>query len=306
MSQNPNESEIFILIQKMKKDYDLNLTEKELSYFKLNEAKGKLKSIFNIREFNDTISINDIKSLEIREYYIKKYPVYFLNKPLGYILELKDVDTKLFEIKKVIIDEKLNEIRFESILKIKNTYIEIPISEISSQSIRNYCINQIISNNDTDKIKCAQIITTMYYDEDDFSLKFRHSIFKSLSDPSKKVYILKYIFSKYKKLNDIAFEEENELVPEEYPFDIFINYPTYLIDLIKQSIQTNNIDHLIYLLKYKTIKLKNNEYKKLQDYAIDLRLFELVNILIEYESLEYMLDDKVEIKESNLKDELWN
>jgi hypothetical protein len=70
-------------------------------------------------------------------------------------------------------------------------------------------------------------------------------------------------------------------------------------------ISTNN-KNLEYILENKIISIDRHEYKKLQDYATSLHLFEFTNILTIYESLDYMLNDKVEIKESNLKDELWN
>ena len=107
---------------------------------------------------------------------------------------------------------------------------------------------------------------------------------------------MKYVFSKYYDLIELSDKEEL--------FKIFLEYPSHLIDLLRQMISTNN-KNLEYILKNKVISIDRNEYKKLQDYATQLHLFELTNILTIYESLDYMLNDKVNIVNSN-SGELWD
>jgi hypothetical protein len=56
-------------------------------------------------------------------------------------------------------------------------------------------------------------------------------------------------------------------------------------------IEINNYDNLDYILTNKESKLNSIEYEKLKNYALTLRLFEIVRIIIKFESHDFILYD---------------
>jgi hypothetical protein len=233
-----------------------------------------------------TVAIGGIQSIEIRIYCIKQIAECFLTHyPYGQYLKLSDCDSTQFKINKQ-----------NQTLTYNDTTVNI--KDIKSDEIKKYCINELQSADDKDI--CKFIIDTIISNNNRITINT--DLFNSLKSPQNKLYILKYVFSKYDKLTELTNREEIL----EF-FKIFLNYPSFLIDLLRQMISTNN-KNLEYILKNKVISIDRHEYKKLQDYATGLHLFELTNILTIYESLDYILNDKVEIKDkdNSLKDELWN
>ena len=150
-----------------------------------------------------------------------------------------------------------------------NNSIKVPVSFDSLKVPVSLCDN-------TDKVYYNHIINAMYYDDLKgvviiLDLKY----YNALKSSQYKLYILKYVFSKYKSLKKL--EDTKEL------FKIFIEFPSFLIDLLRQMISTNNNNCLDYILKHKNVSIDRNEYQKLQDYATNLRLFELINTITVYE-----------------------
>ena len=94
---------------------------------------------------------------------------------------------------------------------------------------------------------------------------------------------------------------------KEELFKIFIEFPSFLIDLIRQMISTNSNSRLKYILEHKPISIDTREYKKLQDYSTNLHLFELTNTLTIYESIDAMVDNKIDVtnRDKSIVDELW-
>jgi hypothetical protein len=255
----------------------LNLSNVDTTKFKINKQTKTLT-------YNDiTVAIDTIQSNEIRIYCIKQIVECFLTHyPYGQYLNLSDCDTTQFKI------DKQNQT-----LTYNDTTVNI--KDIKSDEIKKYCINELQSSDDKDI--CKYIIDTIIYYNNRITINT--DLFNSLKSPQNKLHILKYVFSKYDKLT--------ELTNREYVFKIFLEYPSFLIDLLRQMISTNN-KNLEYILKNKVISIDRHEYKKLLDYACSLHLFEFTNILTIYESLDYTINDKVEIKDkdNSLKDELWN
>ncbi len=264
------------ILRKMYLDKDTKLSDVDTNLFKIDKQKQTLTY-----SKEETINIKDIRSEEIRNYCIKQIPECFLT---SHAIKLSDFDTTLFKI-----DKQNHTITYKD--------VKVNIKDIQSDEIKNYCVNELKSADDKDI--CKYIIDTINYNHLNYSkiVTLNLELFNSLKSSQNKLYILKYVFSKYRELTELANKEEL--------FKIFVEYPSFVIDLIRQMISTNN-KNLEYILKNKVILIDRHEYKKLQDYACSLHLFDLTNILTIYESLYYMLNDKVDIKESNLKDELWN
>ena len=175
--------------------------------------------------------------------------------------------------------------------KIKNYGDPFRIKIIRENIIENFKLAE-------DKDICKYIIDNITYNHINYEkiITINLKLYNSLKSSQNKLYILKYIFSKYRDLTELANKEEL--------FKIFIDYSSHLIDLLRQMISTNN-KNLEYILQNKNISIDIREYKKLQDYSTQLHLFELTNILTIYESLDYMLDNKVDIVNSN-SGELWD
>lgn len=208
-------------------------------------------------------------------------------------LKLSDFDITLFKI-----DKQTKTLLYKD--------VTVNIIDIKSEKIRNYCILQIseeIRKYRQNKLKladdkdiCKYIIDTLQNNNNRINLNLE--LYLSLKSSQNKLYILKYVFSKYNSLTEL--QDMKEL------FKIFIEFPSFLIDLLRQMISTNNNKSLKYILKHKNVPIDRNDYKKLQDYSTNLHLFELTNTLTVYESLDVMLDkiDVTNIDKSTV-DNLW-
>lgn len=253
-------------------DCNLKLSDVNLTLFKIDKQNQTLT-------YNDvTVNIRYIRSDEIRIYCMKQIPECFLTL---YSFKLSDFDTTLLKI-----DKQKHTLTYKD--------VTTNIKDIQSEEIKNYCLNELQSADDKDI--CKYVIDNINFNPHK-KVILNLELFTSLKSSQNKLYILKYVFSKYHDLTELSDKEEI--------FKIFIDFPSFVIDLLRQMISTNN-KNLEYILRNKIVSIDRHEYKKLQDYASSLHLFEFTNILTIYESLDYMLNDKVEIKESNLKDELWN
>jgi hypothetical protein len=251
---------------------NLELSNFDTTKFIFNKEKQTLT-------YNDvTISISEIIFVEIRVYCMKQMPEYFLTDDYAYDFKLTDVDRTLFKINKPNQSLRYND-------------VTINIKDIQSEEIKKYCLDELQRGEDKDI--CKYIIDTI---QKNSIITINLKLYNSLKSSQNKLYILKYVFSKYRDLTELANKEEL--------FKIFLDYPSFVIDLLRQMISTNN-KNLEYILKNKVISIDRNEYKKLQDYSTQLHLFELTNILTIYESLDYMLNDKVVIVNSN-SGELWD
>ena len=207
-------------------------------------------------------------------------PECFLINPYGNFLKLSDCDTTSFEINK-----QKHTLTYKDVM--------VNIADIKSDEIRNYCSNELKSADDKDI--CKYIIDNITTNP----IKLNLELYLSLKSSQNKLYILKYVFSKYNSLTQLQDKEEL--------FKIFIGSPSFLIDLLRQMISTNNNLGLEYILKHKNVSINRNDYKKLQDYSTNLHLFELTNTLTIYESLDVMLD-KIEVTniDKSTVDELWS
>jgi hypothetical protein len=209
---------------------------------------------------------------------MKQIPECFLSSS---ILNLSDVNTTLFKI-----DKQNQTLTYKE--------VTVNIKDIQSEEIKKYCIENLQKAEDKDI--CKYIIDTIK--SNPATITINTELYNSLKSSQNKLYILKYVFSKYDKI--IGLPNYQEL------FKIFLEYPSFVIDLLRQMISTNNKNLVEFILKNKVIPIDRHEYKKLQDYATSLHLFELTNILTIYESLDYMFNNKVDNGDNNLKDELWN
>jgi len=271
----------------LKNNSDLTLSDfKNFKYyddfhFYYNNDNGFIKVYDNKTKKEYNIFIYFIKSDEIRLYYKKKIPEYFLKNYYEKDLKLSD-----FNIDNFIINKDKETITYND--------ITIDIKDITIQEIKQYFLNKI-KLNDTDISK--YIIKTIKYNG---KLIIDINMYNSLKDPKNKLYILKYIFSKY----DLESIQDIDKL-----FSIFQEHPNYLIDLIKQVIITNSKKQLEYILKNKNIIISSNDYNNLIEYSSMYNLFELTKILISYESFEYLTNDNKDdiIKDNNiLINKLWN
>ena len=329
----------FNILSKFHRDCDLKLADIDTTF--LSRDKDWLSVLHKMPHELHQLNIKDIKSYEIRNYYINQVPECFLNNPYGKFLKLSDVDTTLFKTNKQnetlsykdvtvnIADITSDEIRKYCIKQIPECFLNtgrnvgsflklsdvdttlfkinkqtqtlfykdvtVNIKDITSDEIRKYCLNELKSADDKDI--CKYIIDTLQINNN--TIKLNLELYLSLKSSQNKLYILKYVFSKYKSLTELQDKEEL--------FKIFFESPSFLIDLLRQMISTNNNLGLEYILKHKNVSINRNDYKKLQDYSTNLHLFELTNTLTIYCSLDVMLDkvDVTDIDNSTV-DELWS
>jgi hypothetical protein len=231
----------------------------------------------NLTYRNNTVHILAIKSDEIKLYCMRQIPEYFLTQGSSphfrNNFKLADFDTTLFKINKE--NQTL-------------TYKEVTVNikDIQSEEIKKYCIENIQSvlKSADDKDICKYIIDTIIYNHLHYSqsVTLNLELFNTIKSSQYKLYILKYVFSKYHELSELS--DKNEI------FKIFLEYPSFLIDLLMQMISTNN-NNMLYILKNKKIPIDQKEYKKLQEYATSLHLFKLTNILTIYESIDFILNE---------------
>jgi hypothetical protein len=103
--------------------------------------------------------------------------------------------------------------------------------------------------------------------------------------PTYQLHIMLYTFSSSVKL--FCINNFKEI------FKQFSNKKSNLLNLINNMIETNNCDNLDYILqnKDKESKINSDEYKKLKEYALSLRLFDIMRILTKYDSHDFILYD---------------
>ena len=109
---------------------------------------------------------------------------------------------------------------------------------------------------------------------------FDYSVFSFLHE-SYQLHLMIYLFSSVKELHRI--QNLNEI------FKHFSNNKTNLLELINKMIETNNYDSLNYILQNKESELDLTVYKKLKDYTLSLRLFDIMKLLTRYESNDFIL-----------------
>ena len=109
---------------------------------------------------------------------------------------------------------------------------------------------------------------------------FDYSVFSFLHE-SYQLHLMIYLFSSVKQLHRI--QNLNEI------FKHFSNNKTNLLELINKMIETNNYDSLNYILQNKESELDLTVYKKLKDYTLSLRLFDIMKLLTRYESNDFIL-----------------
>ena len=109
---------------------------------------------------------------------------------------------------------------------------------------------------------------------------FDYSVFTFLHE-SYQLHLMIYLFSSVKELHRI--QNLNEI------FKHFSNNKTNLLELINKMIETNNYDSLNYILQNKESELDLTVYKKLKDYTLSLRLFDIMKLLTRYESNDFIL-----------------
>jgi hypothetical protein len=249
------------------------LSEFDTTLFKIDKHKKTLT-------YKDvTVLITSITSKEIKDYCIKEILEYFLTDRNGHFLKLSDYDTTLF-----IIDKQKKTLTYKD--------VTVLITSITSKEIKDYCIKQLFCE-DIYKYIIDSIL------DRNSNITLNIELYNIVKSSQNKLYILKYIFSKY-------YNSKSGLENKEEIFKIFIEHPSYLIDLLRQMISTNNKNGIEYILRNKIVSIDRNEYKKLQDYASNLHLFEFTNILTIYESIDAMLDNKILVTDKSMIDELWS
>ena len=264
--------------------YIIQLNDLDINLFQIDHNKRTLT-------YKDiTVDIVDIESYDIMVYCIRQIPEYFLSKTYKnseYSLKLTDFDLNLFEIDKV-----------KHTLKYKD--IIININDIESNEIKDYCSEKICKN-DKDYIKYIIDSIKCTNNKDNILISINENFYNSLKSPHNKLYILKYIFSKYHNGKnyddnydenyDENYDDENkyiELKNKDELFKIFAKNSSFLIDLLRQMISTKNVNNLKYILQNKNVLIHKNKYKELQSFASNLHLFEITNILTIYESLDVL------------------
>ncbi len=220
---------------------------------------------------NNSYNINNLPS-EIQKYCINKIKLIHLVNNINIrkhnMLKLSDFDLETFkfdkENKKVIIyDEHIN------------------ICDILSDEIRNYCYDKIydISN---EKDVCKYFIESTKVNHRRLSVNME--LYNKIKSLNHKIHINKYIFMTYQN-EHISTDIIKELL------SIYINHSSLLIDLIKDIMMTKNKELLRQILKNKPINIKYIDYEKLKEFAINSHIYEIYDILIIYESLDYLSND---------------
>jgi hypothetical protein len=212
----------------------------------------------------------DSLPLEIKKYCLTKLAahVYLVNtNRSNIILNLSDFDLTTFQFdkenQKVIINDK-----------------SININQIISDEIREYCYNQIydITN---EKDICKYFIESIKHTHCSISLNME--IYNKITTLNHKIYMNKYIFMKYKNVL------ESDIIKQL--LSIYNKHPSLLLDLIKDVIVTKSKALLENILINKEINIKNVEYDKLKDFAINSNSNDLYDILTIYQSLDYLSND---------------
>jgi hypothetical protein len=218
------------------------------------------------RELAYSIRISSVKSSEIRKYYLNKYLIDSLKTDED--LKLSDFDIDSFEVDEI-----------KKTLQIKDMIISI--ENIKSKEIVNFCLSKIDTKNKQTSTIFLKIIKNIINDPNRvYTLNFNS--FSSLH-PTYQLHIIIYTFSSSLKLYSINNLKEI--------FKQFSTNKSNLLELINKMIETNNCDNLDYILQNKEYNLSSSEYKKLKEYALSLRLFDIMRILTKNESHDFILYD---------------
>lgn len=246
---------------------NLKLSDVDTDSFEIN-TKNK-----TLTYRDNTIDIMKIQSSEIRNYCIKQVPECFLTCfEIGNKFKLSDFDKDLFKI------NKENET-----VTYKN--ININIKNILSEEIKTFLISNMNFN---EKEKTQYLLNLIMPPlnrppeyEMHIQVKFDIDMFNSLENKNK-LYFIKYIFSTW---NTSSNKIKNLL-------EIITNLSknkNNLLHLINNIIKTNDITQIEYILQNKSIKLNEEDYDKLQEFALSLRLFDIVKILIKFQTIDSIL-----------------
>ena len=156
----------------------------------------------------------------------------------------------------------------------------IKIEKIKSTEIKDYCMTKIDRNKERSQI-FLKLIKEIEY-QPNRVCTFNLNSFTSLNS-TYQLHLLTYLFSSKAQLHSINNFKET--------FKHFSKNKSNLLELINKMIETNNCDNLEYILqnKDKDTKINSDEYKKLKDYALSLRLFDIMRILTKYESHDFIL-----------------
>jgi hypothetical protein len=216
------------------------------------------------------IKVSDIKSDEIRKYYTNKYFVECI---------LSDENIKIDDIDKNKL--KINKEKQILIINDKN----IKFNDIISKEILDYCLFSINFNKNN---ICKFILSSLKsLCELPIHQKITVNIimFKSIS-PENQLYILQYIFS----VTPYSHHFINNL---DILIDIFSKDKEKLLELIKKVILMKQVDNLNFILKNKEIIINTDEYIMLQKYASQYNLYDIIQILVKYESIDYILFNNI-------------
>jgi hypothetical protein len=253
----------------------MNVNNKNLKLSDIDISKLNIDVNNNMVTYLDGITnnsyyINNLPS-EIQKYCINKIKlIHLVNNDIKRPNNLKLSDFDLEKIKfdkenkKVIIyDEHIN------------------ICDILSDEIRNYCYDKIydISN---EKDVCKYFIESTKVNHGRLSVNVE--LYNKIKSLNHKIHINKYIFMTY----------QNQLISShiiKQLLSIYIYHSSLLIDLIKDIIMTKNKELLRQILINKPILIKNIDYDKLKEFAINSNIYEIYDILIIYESLDYLSND---------------
>jgi hypothetical protein len=252
------------IIKELQSQSDLKMEYKYEEFDWCLNDRGKA-GIGN-RELAYSIRVSSVKSDEIRKFYLNKYLIDSLKTDED--LKLSDFDIDSFEVDEI-----------KKILKIKEMIINI--ENIKSKEIVNFCLSKIDKKNKETSIILLKIIKNIINDPNRvYILNFNS--FATLN-PVYQLNIMIYTFSSSLKLYSINNLKEI--------FKQFSSNKPNLLELINKMIEINNYDNLDYILTNKESKLNSIEYEKLKNYALRLRLFEIVRIIIKFESHDFILCD---------------
>ena len=222
------------------------------------------------------LKISSIKSDEIRKYYINKY----ITECLTYDekIKLDDLNTNNLNTN----DLKIN--KEKQTVLINN--FTMNIKNIKSNEIRNYLISNINFNEKETTQYLFNLIVHPHNKPQEYEMyiqvNFDTNMFNSLQNKNQ-LYLLKYIFSIPHLINKIKNFLEI--------FTIFSKNKNNLLELINIVIKMNDQTNLDYILRNKTIKLNEEDYKPLHDIVLNLRLFDMIKVLTKYEARDYILNN---------------
>jgi hypothetical protein len=218
---------------------------------------------YNNKKF--VIKVSDIKSNEIRKYYINKYFIECILSDEN--LKLSDIDTTKLNINKekqaLILNGKL-----------------IKFNDISSKEILDYCLSIINFNN---KDNCRFLLNSLKLLYERQKMKLNISMFKSISSQNQ-LYILQYIFS-------VTPYSHHFITNLSSLISIFSTNKDQLLELINKVILMKQVDSLNFILENKEIEINSNDYIILQKVATHHNLFDIMQILVKFESIDHILFD---------------